>query len=115
MLGKFGYTVITECDGESALQRYQREWREIDLVILDMMMPGMDGKQCLMELLKINPEVKAIIASGYAMDGETEKDLLLKTRGIIRKPYELSKMLGAVREALTSTSGQSSFYYDRIA
>jgi two-component system, cell cycle sensor histidine kinase and response regulator CckA len=100
MLGKFGYTVITESDGESAVQRYRREWREIDLVILDMMMPGMDGKQCLSELLKINPEVKAIIASGYAMDGDTEKELRLKTRGIIRKPYELSRMLGAVQEAL---------------
>ena len=104
MLGKFGYTVITESDGESAVQRYRREWREIDLVILDMMMPGMNGKQCLEELLKINPDTKAIIASGYAMDGETEKDLRLKTRGIIRKPYELSRMLSAVQEALPFSS-----------
>jgi two-component system cell cycle sensor histidine kinase/response regulator CckA len=66
MLSHCGYTVITAPDGETAIELFRKQNRRIALVILDLIMPGMDGKRCLSELLRFNPEAKIIIASGYA-------------------------------------------------
>ncbi len=100
ILEEFGYTVLTAADGESALQLYGEEQEKIDLVILDLIMPGMGGKHCLVELLKINLEAKVAIASGYSPDGPTKEILKNGAKGFISKPYDLRQMLRVVREVL---------------
>jgi len=60
-------------DGESALQVYQECRDRIDLVILDLIMPGSGSASGLQKLLEINPEVKVVIASGYSMSGSQRK------------------------------------------
>jgi len=100
ILEEFGYTVLTAADGESALQLYSEEQKKIDLVILDLIMPGMGGKLCLLELLKINLEAKVTIASGYSPDGPTREILKNEAKGFISKPYDLRQMLKVVREVL---------------
>ena len=100
ILEEFGYTVLTAADGESALQLYSEEQEKIDLVILDLIMPGMGGKLCLLELLKINLEAKVAIASGYSPDGPTREILKNGAKGFISKPYDLRQMLKVVREVL---------------
>ena len=100
ILEEFGYTVLKAADGESALQLYQQEQEKIALVILDLIMPGMGGKRCLVELLKVNPEARVAIASGYSPDGPTREILKNGAKGFVSKPYDIRQMLNVVREVL---------------
>ncbi len=100
ILLKFGYTAITAADGETALEVYRKEPERIDLIILDLIMPGIGGRRCLQELLEIDPHAKVLIASGYSPDGPTKEILQAGAKGFVRKPYEMRQLLAAVREVL---------------
>ena len=100
VLSNFGYTVITAPDGESALEIYHEKKEKINLIILDLIMPGMGGRKCLEKLLKINLQAKVLIASGYSVNGPTRGALEAGAKGFISKPYDAKKMLKAVRKAL---------------
>jgi PAS domain S-box-containing protein len=100
MLENFGYTILTAADGESALEVYRQARAKISLVVLDLIMPGMGGRRCLEELLKIDPEVRIAIASGYFPDGPTTEILKNGARGFVSKPYEIAQMLEEVRRVL---------------
>ena len=100
ILGRFGYTVFMASDGETALEIYHENKKEISLVILDIIMPGMGGRICLEKLLKINPELRIIIASGYSTNGPSRKVLKAGAKGFIGKPYNINQLLKSVRETL---------------
>jgi signal transduction histidine kinase/ActR/RegA family two-component response regulator len=100
MLTKFGYTVLTAADGETAVQLYREKGPQISLVILDLIMPGIGGKNCLDLILKDDPSARVIVASGYAVEPSTLRELELKSYGIITKPFELNQMLNVVRRTL---------------
>ena len=100
MLDKFGYKVLTAVDGENALELYRIEQERIDLIILDLIMPGMGGRKCLEELIRINPQTKVLIASGYSAKTRTKGMIEAGAKGFISKPYEMSQMLNLVREIL---------------
>ena len=72
----------------------------IDLVILDLIMPGMGGSKCLEELLKIDPKAKVLIASGYSPDGPTKGELETGAEGFVSKPYDTGRLLDLVRKIL---------------
>ncbi len=99
-LERFGYRVATAGSGEEALEIYRQEAVGIDLVILDVNMPGMGGYKCLQALLQIDPHVKIIMASGYSPD-HCERDLLaLGAHAFIAKPYQLGALLVTVRATI---------------
>jgi len=100
ILTRFGYTVLTAADGESALALYREKKACISLVILDLIMPGMGGQRCLEKLLHIDPGAKIIIVSGYSAEIHQKESIETGACGFIRKPYEIKQMLGVVREAL---------------
>jgi len=100
ILEEFGYTVCTASDGETALKQYSEKKDEISLVILDLMMPVMGGKQCLEQILAMDPDAKVVIASGYSVNGPTRTTLEAGAMGFIKKPFELKQMLKVVREVL---------------
>jgi two-component system cell cycle sensor histidine kinase/response regulator CckA len=100
ILARFGYTVLMASDGETALEIYRENKKEISLVILDIIMPGMGGRKCLEELLKINPELRIIIASGYSVNGPSKEILKAGAKGFIGKPYNINQILKGVRETL---------------
>ena len=100
ILEKFGYTVLLARDGESALDLYRERGENISLIILDLIMPGMGGKRCLDELLKINPDVKVVIASGYSINCHARDALEAGAKAFVSKPFELKQILGVVREVL---------------
>jgi PAS domain S-box-containing protein len=102
MLETVGYRVLVASDGEEAMGLYTRGMGDIHLVILDLIMPGMGGKSCLEALLRLNPLVKVLIASGYSVDGRLEETLRSGACGFIGKPYELRDLLTRVREILDS-------------
>lgn len=100
MLSMNGYQVITAETGEEGLAVYRRHMPSIALTILDLIMPGMGGKQCMTEILKINPHAKVLIASGHALDDPTADEVLSKAAGFIQKPYNFKRMLHLIREVI---------------
>jgi DNA-binding NtrC family response regulator len=100
ILEKFGYTVLSACDGQEALEVYEKEQGNISLVILDILMPRMDGKECLEELLRINPAVKVIISSGVGHYDLINDIVKIGAKGAVNKPYSMRQLLGMVREVL---------------
>jgi len=99
-LDKAGYQVLGVTSGEQALELYQANRDGVDLVILDLSMPGMGGRKCMEKLLAIDPEARVIISSGYARDGDLHQTLSEKVVGLLPKPFSKDEMLRAVRAAL---------------
>ncbi|MGO9572306.1 MAG: response regulator [Desulfomonilaceae bacterium] len=100
ILKRAGYDVLTAGNGNEALQLYKREGGAIALVILDLVMPEMGGKECLDELLKIDPEAKVIISTGASGDDDLVEVVKSDAKGLVNKPYEISQLLHAVQAAL---------------
>ncbi len=100
ILTAVGYKVFTASTGREALDVYAKARDEISLVLLDLIMPQMGGKQCLEELLRINPNLKVLISSGYSANGSTEELQLVGAIGFVSKPYNRKQLLRAVRDSL---------------
>ncbi|MFH0825534.1 MAG: ATP-binding protein, partial [Pseudomonadota bacterium] len=100
LLTRSGYTALTAADGREALDVYRDKRDEIALVILDMIMPKMDGRRCLEELLRIDHRVKVIVAAGRPLDGAVKVAVETGAKGVINKPYDMKELLTVVRETL---------------
>ena len=99
-LERLGYKVILAEDGNEAINRYEEKKGEIDLVLLDMIMPGLAGKETYFELKKINPEVKVLLISGYSQDGKVIEILQEGFLGFIQKPFRLKELSKIISETL---------------
>ncbi len=95
-----GYTVITAADGREAMEVYQRQRDRISLVLLDLIMPRMGGKACLEALLKIDPDLRVVISSGYSQDGGRDELTEAGARAFLGKPYATRDLLTTVRQVL---------------
>jgi PAS domain S-box-containing protein len=100
VLNKFGYRVLTAASGEEAISIYSGKSGEIDLIIMDIGMPGMGGHKCLQELLQIDPAAKVLIASGYSSEGPAQKTVEAGAAGYVGKPYQLTDLLNKIRAVL---------------
>jgi len=100
LLLQAGYRVLRAADGVEALRVYTSNQSEIALVLMDLIMPEMSGRECIKRLVEINPEVKIIIASGYTAGTNLEEELLKGVKAFLSKPYEPVDMLAAVRGIL---------------
>jgi PAS domain S-box-containing protein len=100
ILESAGHKVLTCGDAEEAVRIYKEKFQEIDLVILDMIMPKMSGREVFMEMKKINPEVKAILSSGFSEDSEAKEILKLGISGFVQKPFHVADLLDALNKAL---------------
>jgi PAS domain S-box-containing protein len=100
MLSKIGHKVMTAESGENAIKAYSSGKDEIDLIILDLLMPGMGGHKCLEGLLKLNPDVKVLIASGHAGKEPAHDKILTKAKGFVYKPYKMNEMSEAIRRIM---------------
>jgi PAS domain S-box-containing protein len=100
LLTDVGYEVLTATDGENAVELYRKEQKRIDLVILDLVIPGMGGKKCYEEILKINPLAKILIVSGYSVNGPGQEAMEAGAKGFIGKPFDVSNMLITIRNIL---------------
>jgi len=106
ILTKAGYKVIKASNGKEAQEVYQARRDSIALVILDLIMPEMGGKQCLEILLGLNPSVKVVIASGYSADGPTKEALSAGAKGFVNKPYDIRQVLEVIRTVLDQGQGE---------
>ena len=96
----FGYRVMAAADGASGLAIYREHYLEIDLVLLDMMMPDLDGAALFRALRQWDPQVKCLMVSGYAEAAEVEALRAEGLLGLIKKPFTLTTLAKRVEEAL---------------
>ncbi|MCE5265048.1 MAG: PAS domain S-box protein [Deltaproteobacteria bacterium] len=106
LLSYLGYTVLTASSGENALVMIEREGKGIDIVIMDLMMPGIGGEKCLVEIMKIFPEMKVMIASGNIASAKVGTILKAGAKGFLQKPYYIEDLSNKIREILDDR-GQS--------
>jgi PAS domain S-box-containing protein len=99
-LGQLGYTALAVEDGERAISTFRERRHEIDLVILDVMMPGMSGRECLRKIREIEPGVKAIFATGYSSEELEERARDPDGAEFLQKPYRLQQLSETVARAL---------------
>ena len=97
MLKELGFAVITANDGREALEIYNSN-PDIDLVILDLNMPHLDGEQCFRALRQLKPDVKVIVSSGYNEQEVTQKFVGKGLSGFLQKPYKVSELKEAIRK-----------------
>jgi CheY-like chemotaxis protein len=95
-----GYRVITAASGEEALAIFQARSAEIDLVVMDLGMPGMGGHKCLQAILDLDPHAKVVIASGYSANGQVRQSLESGAAGYVAKPYRRRDLLTTIRDVL---------------
>jgi PAS domain S-box-containing protein len=105
LLERLGYNVKTASSGRAALGIYGREKDTIDLVILDMIMPGLSGSETFDRLTALNPQVKTLLSSGYSLNGQATDILNRGCNGFIQKPFNINELSQKIREVLDA--GQS--------
>ncbi len=94
-----GYTIREAIDGEDTIERFT-EHRDIDLIIIDSVMPKKNGREAYEEIHRIDPQIKALFTSGYTKDIVLDKGIVEKEFDFIGKPLSLNKLLQKVREVL---------------
>ncbi len=102
VLEKFGYRVVEAVDGADAVRKFNDNSGNIDLLVLDVVMPKKNGKEALAELRAARPKVKALFMSGYASDIIYKKGLVDDGFRLLSKPVSPGELLKSVREALDS-------------
>jgi CheY-like chemotaxis protein len=100
VLREFGYTVIVAVDGADAVQKFTEHNEAIDLLLFDLIMPKMNGKEALDEIRKIRPDIKVLFSSGYAPETIQQKASLADGTHLIAKPATPIALLRKVRSVL---------------
>ncbi len=101
MLRKAGFTVESATSGQEAVRKYKAHSDQIDLVILDMVMPRMSGGDVFDQIKTIRSDAKVILASGYSIEGQAAKILNRGCNGFIQKPFSLQQLTGKIDEVLS--------------
>jgi len=100
MLKQFGYDLLIARSGIEAIDVYQAHQAQIDLVILDMVMPDMNGGQTYDHLQAIDPDIRVLLSSGYSLDDQASAILDRGCNGFIQKPFDLNGLSQKIRDVL---------------
>jgi two-component system cell cycle sensor histidine kinase/response regulator CckA len=100
MLESMGYRVYAAGSGQEAIAVYLEKQKEIDLVILDMIMPGISGGETFDRLREIHPGIKVLLSSGYSINGKAQTIMDRGCNGFLQKPFHLENLSRKVREIL---------------
>jgi DNA-binding NtrC family response regulator len=102
LLKRNGYRVIKAIDGEDAVQKFKESHDDLDLVILDVIMPKMNGKEVYDIISVISPDVKVLFISGYTADIITGSFVVDDRCSFVSKPIKANELLRKVREVLVN-------------
>lgn len=105
MLSVIGYEVVAVNDGRQAVDYYRVHGDEVDLVILDMTMPVMEGPACFRALRELDPQVRVVLSTGNALDGSAQELLDEGAVSFVQKPYAVAKLSEVVSKALAQGGG----------
>jgi signal transduction histidine kinase len=101
-LAEHGYTIHTATSGEEALEFFRERGREIDVVILDIGMPGMGGRVCLEKLLEIDPDARIIVSTAYSARSDREQLMEAGASDFLAKPSRTSEILRKIEAVMNS-------------
>ncbi|PIE59524.1 MAG: hypothetical protein CSA32_04000 [Desulfobulbus propionicus] len=104
-----GYQVLTASDGAEGLALYSENREEIDIVILDLIMPKMSGKECFLGLRKLDPEVKVILSSGFGQDDKILEMLDAGAVTFLQKPFTIKSLTDILTTHLEPDGLQADF------
>ena len=105
MLKAVGYHVLTAGSGREAIDAYRENENIIDLVVLDLIMPGMGGREVYDQLRAINPDIRVLLSSGYSLEGEAASILKRGCQGFIQKPFNIAELSRKVKTLLSRGPG----------
>ena len=100
LLKALGYTVLEAKGGREAVEIYQKNKDNIDMVVLDMIMPVVGGGETYDRMKEINPDIKVLLSSGYSIDGEAREILDRGCDGFIQKPFNIKELSQEIRDVL---------------
>ena len=100
ILASLGYKIFTAGSGREAVALYALNKEKIDLVLLDMIMPGLNGAETYNQLKSINPHVKVILSTGYSGSEEAQKILDRGCSGLIQKPFRIEDLSQKIRQVI---------------
>jgi two-component system, cell cycle sensor histidine kinase and response regulator CckA len=100
LLELLGYNVLTAGSGKKAIEIYRENKEQISIVILDMIMPGMSGGEIYDKMKDMNPMIKALLSSGYSINGKASEILDRGCNGFIQKPFKVEELSQKLREIL---------------
>jgi two-component system cell cycle sensor histidine kinase/response regulator CckA len=103
ILEMLGYTALIARSGQEAVELYRSKSAEIDLVILDMIMPGMSGEETFEMLKSINPKVRTILSSGYSMNEKTKKIIERGVYDFLQKPFVMEDLSEKIESVLRNS------------
>jgi PAS domain S-box-containing protein len=95
-----GYQVEAFASGPAAVAHYERAWRETDVVVLDLVMPEMSGRDVFRALRQVNPAVRVILVTGFSLNGEAQSILDEGAKAFLQKPFRVEALLEAVERVL---------------
>lgn len=98
LLEDMGYDVIPADSGQAAIALFKKTMNRIDGVLLDMIMPDLDGRQVLAQLKKMRPSIKVILSSGYSLKGLSDNDQDIMGDAFIQKPYQVEQLTALMNE-----------------
>lgn len=110
ILRRQGYTVLEAGNGDEALQVCAQQKGRIDLLVTDVMMPLMSGRELADRLLSLRPELRVLYVSGYTDDAMLQSGSFPPGTAFLQKPFTLGSLLGKVREVLDLRQGKSAGY-----
>ncbi len=102
MIQVLGYSVMTAHDGREAIETYREKKDLIDMVILDLIMPGIGGGETFDQLKEINPDVKVLLSSGYSINGQASSIIKRGCRGFIQKPFSIQELSQKISQTIGS-------------
>jgi PAS domain S-box-containing protein len=105
ILQRYGFTVFTAVDGQDGVEVFAQRADEIDVVILDMTMPNMNGEEAFREMQRLRPGVRALLSSGYSEQEATSKFQAAGLAGFIQKPYYAADLTSKISEVLGEKPG----------
>jgi len=104
ILEAYGYRVLLAEDGVEAVEIIRGQNGEIDLVILDMVMPKMGGRETYLRMKETHPLIKVLLSTGYSRDEKAQEILDSGAMGFVQKPYHVDSLLSAVRDVLDASA-----------
>jgi len=100
ILARYGYTVLTAGGGEEAVEIYRQHKEEISVVVLDIVMPDVGGREVFRRIREIDPAAQVIISSGYSQERDANELMKEGALKFVQKPYRIDSLVGAVAEVL---------------
>lgn len=104
MLRQLGFRAVLMQDGRAAAEHFESVWREIDLVIMDLVMPHLSGVETYRALKAIHPGVPVLLSSGYSVEGEAQRIMDEGAAGFLQKPYQIGELSHALAKVFAPSA-----------